>query len=56
MFLIELINETQIMLYFPKIFKFNVFEFNEEPNVLDLSFTLLSFNKVGVISIPMMRK
>jgi hypothetical protein len=33
-YIVVLTNETQIMLYFPKIFKFNVFEFNKEPNVL----------------------
>ena len=33
--MVALINETQIKLSFPKIFKFNVFEFNLKPNVLD---------------------
>ena len=32
-----LTNETQIILSFLRIFKFNVFEFNQEPNVFDLS-------------------
>ena len=31
-----LTNETQTMLSFSRIFKFNVFEFNHEPNVFDL--------------------
>ena len=31
-----LTNETQTILSFPRIFKFNVFEFNQEPNVFDL--------------------
>ena len=35
-YMIALINETQKMLSFPRIFKFNVFEFNQEPNVLYL--------------------
>ena len=35
--MVVLINKTQTMLYFPRIFKFNVFEFNYEPNVFDLS-------------------
>ena len=34
--MITLTNETQIMLSFPRIFKFSVFEFNQEPNALDL--------------------
>ena len=34
--MIALTNETQIMLSFPRIIKFNVFEFNWEPNVFDL--------------------
>ena len=34
--MVALINETQIMLFFPRILKFNVFEFSQEPNVLDL--------------------
>ena len=34
--MIALTNETQTILYFPKIFKFNVFKFNKEPNVLVL--------------------
>ena len=33
---VALTNETQTMLSFPRIFKFNVFEFNQELNVLDL--------------------
>ena len=33
---VVLTNKTQTILYFLKIFKFNVFEFNWEPNVLDL--------------------
>ncbi len=35
--MIALTNETQIMLSFPRIFKFNVFEFNQEHNILDIS-------------------
>ena len=35
--IVALTNETQTMLSFPRIFKFNIFEFNQEPNVLDLS-------------------
>ena len=34
--IVALINEIQKMLSFPKIFKFNVFEFNQKPNVFDL--------------------
>ena len=34
--MIALTNKIQTMLSFPRIFKFNVFEFNQEPNVLDL--------------------
>ena len=34
--MVTLTNETQTMLSFPRIFKFNVFEFNQEPNVLNL--------------------
>ena len=34
--MIALTNETQIKLSFPRKFKFNVFEFNQEPDVLDL--------------------
>ena len=34
--MVTLINETQIMLYFSKIFKLNVFEFDQEPNVLEI--------------------
>ena len=34
--MVALINETQIMLSFPRIFKFNIFEFKQEPNVFDL--------------------
>ena len=34
--MVALTNKTQIMLSFLRIFKFNVFEFNQEPNVLDL--------------------
>ena len=34
--MVALTNETQTMFYFPRIFKFNVFEFNQELNVLDL--------------------
>ena len=35
-YMFTLTNEIQTMLSFPKIFKFNIFEFNQEPNVLDL--------------------
>ena len=35
-YMVALTNETQIMLSFPIIFNFNVFEFNQEANVLDL--------------------
>ena len=35
-YMVALTNETQTMLSFPRIFKFNIFEFNQEPNVLDL--------------------
>ena len=34
-YMITLTNETQTILSFPKIFKFNKFEFNQEPNVFD---------------------
>ena len=34
--MVVLTNETQTILSFPRIFKFNVFKFNWEPNVLDL--------------------
>ena len=34
--MVALTNETQTMLYFSRIFKFNIFEFNQESNVLDL--------------------
>ena len=33
---VALTNKTQTMLYFPRIFKFKVFEFNLKPNVVDL--------------------
>ncbi len=35
-YMIALTNETQTMLSFPRIFKFNIFELNQKPNVLDL--------------------
>ena len=34
--MVALTNKTQTILYFPKIFKFIGFEFNQEPNVLNL--------------------
>ena len=34
--MVALTNETQTMLFFPRIFKFNIFEFNYELNVFDL--------------------
>ena len=34
--MVALTNETQIILYFLRIFKFNIFEFNKEHNVLNL--------------------
>ena len=34
--MVVLTNETQTMLFFPRIFKFNIFEFNYELNVFDL--------------------
>ena len=34
--IVALTNKTQTMLSFPRKFKFNIFEFNQEPNVLDL--------------------
>ena len=34
--MIALTNETQTILSFPKIFKFDVFEFNQKLNVLDI--------------------
>ena len=34
--MVALTKETQIMLFFLRIFEFNVFEFNQESNVLDL--------------------
>ena len=38
--MIALTNKTHTMLSFPRIFKFNVFEFNQKPKELYLSFTL----------------
>ena len=34
--IVALTNKIQTMLSFPRIFKFNVFEFNQKLNVLDL--------------------
>ena len=34
--MVALTNETQTMLFFPRIFKLNVFEFNQEPSILDI--------------------
>ncbi len=34
--MVALINKIQTKLSFSRIFKFNVFEFNQEPNVFDL--------------------
>ena len=34
--MVALTNETQTMLYFLRIFNFNIFEFNQEPNVFNL--------------------
>ncbi len=51
--MVALTNETQTMLFFSRIFKFNVFEFNYEVELINASPSKIKFYHVSFWSVQL---